>query len=48
MASAMYTNTVTMAHVTITTIVESRSSFRVGQLTLVDSTRTSFTNSRSA
>src|SRR5438552_4845608 len=40
------TNTMTMITVTITTMVESRSSLRVGQLTFDDSTRTSFTNSR--
>ena len=36
----------TISTVTITTTVESRSSLRVGQLTLVDSTRTSLRNSR--
>src|SRR5262245_6724761 len=36
----------TIATVTITTIVESRSSVRVGQLTFADSTRTSLTKSR--
>src|SRR5262245_11579588 len=39
-------NSDTISTVTITTIVESRSSLRAGQLTLVDSTCTSFKNSR--